>query len=97
MASLPDCNEDLIPTLDQARAEECMTFLIPEFDTNDDALEFVYKQSQDILDVMCESWDTREELWPKTRDRRLLKKWFDVEIHSEVIDIMRSPIEHDEY
>lgn len=97
MASLPDSPEELIPTLDAARAEECMTFLIPEFDTNEAALEFVYKQSRDILEIMCESWDTREELWPQARDRRLLKKWFDVEIHSEVIDIMRSPIEHEDY
>jgi hypothetical protein len=26
-----------------------------------------------------------------------LKKWFDIEIHSEVIDTMRSPIEREEY
>jgi len=97
MASLTDANEDLIPSLEEARAEDCMAFLIPEYDTNGEALEFVLKQSRVILTIQCEAWDTREELWPKTLDRRLFKKWFDVEIHSEVVDIMRSPIEHEDY
>ncbi|MCJ2164696.1 MULTISPECIES: hypothetical protein [unclassified Pseudodesulfovibrio] len=97
MTSLPDGDEDLIPSLEQAREQDCMALLIPEFDTDEQAFEFVLKQSKTIIKMQCEAWDTREELWPKNMDRRLLKKWFDIEIHSEVIDTMRSPIEREEY
>jgi hypothetical protein len=97
MLGLPDAEKGLIPDLEVARSEDCMAFLVPEFDTNEDALEFFYKQSKHILEIMCGAWDTREELWPKKRDRRLLKEWFDVEIHSEVIDLVNRPVEKEFY
>lgn len=45
--------------------------------------------------MQCNAWDTHEEFWPMTMDRRLLKKWLDIEIRSEVIDTMRSPSERE--
>lgn len=97
MASLPGGDGSLIPSLEEARKQDCMAFLIPEFDLDEQAREYVLKVSKTIIELHCEAWDTREELWPKTMDRKLLKKWFDIEIHSEVLDTIRSPIEQEEY
>ena len=60
MASLPDADESLISSLEQARKEDRMAFLVPEFDTNDKALEFAMKQSKTIIEMYCEAWDTRK-------------------------------------
>ncbi|WP_432737353.1 hypothetical protein [Maridesulfovibrio sp. FT414] len=77
--------------------DDCMTFLVPEYEDNARALEYILKNSREIFELELESWDLRVELWPEKRDRRLFKKWFDVEIHSQVIDIAKSYIEYEEY
>lgn len=94
--SLPEAGDGPGVSLDDLN-DDCMTFLVPEYGDNAQALEFIFKNSKLILEMEFESWDTREELWPKNRDRKLLKKMFDVEIHSQVIELMRSPIEVEEY
>ncbi len=94
--SLPYAEDGPSVSLDDLH-DDCMSFLVSEYDDNAQALEFIFKNSKLILEMEFESWDTRTELWPKNRDRRLLKKMFEIEIHSEVIDLMRSPIEVEEF
>ncbi|WP_320005670.1 hypothetical protein [Maridesulfovibrio sp.] len=94
--ALPDAGG--VPTLTLADLHvDCMTFLVPEYEDNTKALEYILKNSREIFELELESWDLRVELWPKNRDRRLFKKWFDVEIHSQVIDLAKKRIEHEEY
>lgn len=33
------------------------------------------------------AWHTDETYWPKKRNLALFREWFDIEIHSEVIDM----------
>lgn len=75
--------------------DEYLTLLVPDFEDNLKAYEYVLKRSRDILEWELYSWFTDRDLWPKRLDRRLFKKWFRVEIHSEVIDLVRGEIHHD--
>lgn len=94
--SLPEADEDTSFCLEDLN-DDCMTFLVPEYGDNAQALEFILKKSKLILEMEFQAWDLREELWPKNRDRRLLKKMFDIEIHSQIIELMTSPIETEDY
>ena len=77
--------------------DDSLCFLIPEYDTNEQALEFILKNVQPILEAELIGWDQSGETWPDKLDRRLLQKFFDVEIHSEVIDMMKGPIERENF
>jgi hypothetical protein len=94
--SLPEAGSSSNVSLEDLN-DDCMTFLVPEYGDNAQVHEFIYKNSKLILEMEFEAWDVRQELWPKNRDRKLFKKMFDVEIHSQVIELMRSPIEVEEY
>lgn len=96
MASLPDPSPVLIPSLEEARTRECTSFLVPEYDTIEQVQDFIFKNSKAIIEYMCEAWDTREEVWPRTRNRSMLKSWFDLEVHSELIDLAGGHIEVEE-
>ena len=41
------------------------------------------------------AWMTDDAWWPEQRDWRTFKKWFDVEIHSVVLDTTRAAIVKD--
>jgi len=47
--------------------------------------------------VQLEGWDQSGETWPEKLDRRLLQKFFDIEVHSEIIDMMKGPIEREDF
>ncbi|WP_320170453.1 hypothetical protein [Maridesulfovibrio sp.] len=94
--SLPDAGEVPDVTLADLR-DDCMTFLVPDYEDNGKALEYILKNSREIFELELESWDLRVDLWPKNRDRRLFKKWFDVVIHSQVVDLGKNSLEHEEY
>jgi len=78
-------------------SDDCLCFLIPEYDTNEQALEFILKNALPILEAELIGWDQSGETWPDKLDRRLLQKFFDIEIHSEVIDMMKGPIEREDF
>ena len=73
-------------TLEEAR-EDCFAFLIPEYDTINEAQEFILGRSRELLETILESWYIDEEIWPPNLDPDLFREWFDIEIHSEVVDL----------
>ncbi len=44
-----------------------------------------------VFERELEGWYTDESTWPK-RDLRTFKKWFDVSMHSLVVDLGRDPV-----
>jgi len=78
-------------------AYENLCFLIPEYESNEQGREFILKNAEAILEVQLEGWDQSGETWPEKLDRRLLQKFFDIEVHSEVIDMMKGPIEREDF
>lgn len=83
-------------TLDWIR-RDCTVFLIPEPTDQDEAQEFIQEIYGKIFDLELNSWYTNEALWPRERNFEMFLEWFDVEVHSMVIDSLEDEIEAEEY
>lgn len=92
--SMPDDPNTL--TLDQV-SHENICLLVPEYESNERGREFILKHSEGILELQLSGWDQSGETWPEKLDRHLLQQFFDIEIHSMVIDTMKDDIEKEEY
>lgn len=92
--SMPDDPHKM--TLEDVSREN-ICFLTPEYGSNEKCKEFILKNAEAILEVQLGGWDQSGETWPENLDRRLLQKFFEIEIHSMVIDMMKGPIEREEY
>ena len=75
---------------------EHTTYLIPEFFGPDEALACVKKIYSYIFEYELFGWYTDEELWPKKRTWEIFQKWFDIEMNSEVYDMVDGEIEKEE-
>jgi len=49
-----------------------------------------------LFENELEGWYTDESLWPKKRDLKTFKEWFEVECHSVVLDTVGGQIFDDE-
>jgi hypothetical protein len=83
-------------SLEEAR-DDSFVFLVPEYDTNEEAKEYILSNSREPLELILESWHTDEDTWPDQLDRRLFMEWFEVEVHSEVVDLVDREIEHEPF
>jgi len=72
-------------TLDELQTD-CTTILIPEFDYWDDSQSFIEGISAQVFEMELDSWYHDPNLWPADRDYRMFQDWFNVEIHSMVLD-----------
>lgn len=71
-------------------------YLIPQYVDDDDKLP-ILKQCYDLLfeDMLC-SWWTVEADWPADRSLDMFQKWFEVDFHSVLEDLVDDPL-LDEY
>ena len=56
-------------------------------------MEYVRRSHCFIFELELWGWITAEELWPQKRNWRMFKEWFDIEINSEVFDLVDGRIE----
>ncbi len=77
--------------------KDCTAILLPPSEDDEEALQFIRSIYTKIFRVELAGWSTDEKTWPKKRNYSLFLKWFDVEIHTEVLDFLESDIEKDEY
>lgn len=86
---------DLDIALDSLRAD-CTVILMPEFEEPEEGVAYIDEIYEQLFKMELASWYEEEELWPQDRSLKTFWEWFDVEIHSTVIDsvdadIMNSP------
>ena len=77
----------------QTISSENTTFLIPEYDYPEQSMTYVKNVSSYIFEFELFGWYTAEELWPKMRNWKMFQEWFDIEINSEVFDLVDEKIE----
>ncbi len=94
LESLPDW--DLKMTLEKLR-DDCIALLIPEFGNNKEAKGHIEAGYQVVFDMQLNSWYTDPTMWPEERSLDVFRQWFDIEIHSIVIDTLSRIIKKEEW
>ena len=82
-------------TLDDLRREPTI-YLIPEWETQEEALEHLREISNEIFEEQLNGWYRVPSVWPSDRGLSSLLLWFECSFHSMVVDLCDEPIEHDE-
>lgn len=84
LKSTPDWDLDL--TLDNLRVD-CTALLVPEFDEPENAVSYIDDRFEQIFEMELSSWYEDKKLWPAKRDLQTFWEWFEVELHSVVVDV----------
>lgn len=66
---------------------EQTVYLIPEYDSEDQALEILKECFDVIFDCELHGWHTQEAAWPGERNFAMFQEWFSVEFNSVVEDL----------
>ena len=87
----PEPPEDI--TLDSLQ-DDCTTYLIPDFEDLDSLDDYLEALLPFFAATEFDSWYSDETLWPKlsTDD---YPSWFDLKVHSTVIDMADGPIKQE--
>ncbi|MFH2057493.1 MAG: hypothetical protein ABIJ59_01155 [Pseudomonadota bacterium] len=72
------------------------TILIPDKYDEIDYETYVKKIYKEIFDEQLESWTANPDEWPKKRDYKMFKKWFDVLCSDMTWNYGDGDIEHDD-
>ncbi len=89
LKSLPD---PAAVTLDEVN-QDSNVYLLPECEVDDEQGDILAECYDLIFEEELASWWTVRKDWPPQRNLETFKKWFDIEFHSAVIDIVNAPIE----
>ena len=71
-------------------------FLLPEFELEEDVLEWVEENAGWLFEFQLAAWTEDESAWPVTRDLKTFREWFRVDIHNVVVDVADDEIEGEE-
>jgi hypothetical protein len=71
-------------------------FLIPDFDSVDESLEWVKENCEDFLSYALEDWCADEKVWPQPLEWELLESLFDYSIQTVVVDTMDEGYDEEE-
>ncbi len=75
---------------------DCLAILIPDYETDKEAIEYINEVYEDIFIEILFGWCTEESWFPQDRTNELFWQWFDAELHSIVMDSSTVPIEREE-
>ena len=75
--------------------QDSNVYLLPEYEVDDEQGDIVAECYDLIFEEELASWWTVRKDWPPQRNLETFKKWFDIEFHSVVIDIVDAPLEDD--
>ena len=78
-------------SLDSLRCD-CTVILLPEFNDPEDAVAYIDEIYLQLFKMELASWYEEESLWPKDLSLKAFWEWFNVEIHSTVIDSVEGEI-----
>lgn len=84
------CEDQLTP---EEITKENTTLLIPEFDYPEESQQYVKKNYRNIFDFELFAWCRDKNFWPKKRTYEMFLEWFDIQINSEVFDLVDEQIE----
>ena len=74
------------PDITQSDANEDKTVYLISDDDGENIDNWVRLNFKSLFEAELEDWYRDKNLWPKERDYKMFKDWFDVEWHSVIID-----------
>jgi hypothetical protein len=92
LKSLPD---PMDITLAKAN-EDSSAYLLPDYEDDDEQDEVLRRFYVPIFEEQLDGWWTEQRDWPRDRTFAQFTRWFDVEFHSLVIDLVDAPLEDEE-
>ena len=72
---------------------DCLAILIPEYETDEEAKGYINEIYEDIFIEILFGWCIEESWFPQDRTDEMFWRWFEVELHSIVMDSCMEPIE----
>ena len=76
------------------------TFLIPSaeiIESRQDAVVWIEKHWRDIFEFELGQWIVDDTLWPQKLTVKMFREWFDIEYHSMVWDLDKTPLKHEDW
>lgn len=79
-------------TLDDIR-QDCTAFLLPDV-VSEGSLDYVLEPIKtNLFEMELSDWTTDPSCWPSDRSPEAFDRWFDIEFHSMVWDLLELPIQ----
>lgn len=72
---------------------DCTTYLVPVSEDPEHILEYVYERFAEVFEGELESWTPDANLWPQERGLEVFKRWFTLEYHSVIYDMVDEEVE----
>ena len=91
LRSLPDPADT---TLDQINRDN-PAYLLPDYVYDSDQEDILAHYFDLIFEEQLAGWWRVEKDWPSHRDLDTFKKWFDVEFHSAIFDLVDGSIKNE--
>ena len=82
---------DMDLSLNSLRAD-CTVIMIPEFEVPEEGVSYLDEIAQQLFEMELSSWYDDTAVWPQDRSLKTFWLWFDIEIHSMVIDAVDEPL-----
>lgn len=82
--------------MDPSEIGERTVYLLPEYDDDIEGLALLSKGYEHIFEAELEGWHLIEDDWPANRTFAMFCEWFDIELHSMVVDMVDGPIVDDD-
>ena len=75
-------------------AREPTIYLLPEWETDEAALEHLAEVSSDIFEEQLNGCYRVPSVWPDDRELNAFLRWFDCSFHSVVVDVCDERLRH---
>lgn len=82
-------------TLQDLRREPTI-YLLPEYNTEDEALDHLRAVCGEIFEEQLNGWYRLSSAWPVDRSFEAFSRWFEYRFHSMLFDLCEESLEHDE-
>lgn len=77
--------------------EDSSAYLLPEIESDRDVDRILKTYFKRICEHKLEGWCLDEKTWPKINELKIFKQWFEVSLHSMVIDLTDQALELEEF
>lgn len=82
-------------TLDEVNSDTT-AYLLPAYEDDRKRGRLLNRYFRLIFEEQLSGWWIDERDWPSNRDLRIFKRWFEIEFHAIVLDLVNGPLLDDE-